>query len=389
MRLPRLTFLLLAALVACAPPKVPPPMKKAPAQQVEAAQPASSAKAAKAANAKPAPVPKPFVLPSVTLKPEQISDGWIQLFDGESLLGWTAQPSSAWTVRDRAIAAAPDGWLLTHQPFTDFRLRLQFRATGAASATVALRARAADPAASGFVINPAPAKPKPGEWHAYDIYARGSEYIVLLDGRPLLRTRRFSPQAGYLALSGGAIEYRAIHLRPLDLACIFNRKDLNGWRMLQGQEWSVRDGLLHVERGPSVLQSEYAFDDFVFQSDVRLNGAGPAGIYLRGDRDVPGSGYLVRLPEGSLQGLQSARGSNSDRGQWFTLTLNASGRRLAVWRDGVPITVWRDPRPVGLNVGDNRARLLRGTLSLRGDDDTTNVDFRSLCIAPMPRLDDR
>ncbi|QOY90436.1 3-keto-disaccharide hydrolase [Paludibaculum fermentans] len=427
--------LLIACLAAasCSPPQVPPPAKKVGAPSKEtpaqpaakaaakgpatngapAAKPAAKSAAVKPPGPKAAPA-KPFVLSAIELTPQQVTDGWINLFDGTSLFGWSSAPGSAWTVRDGAIAAAPSGWLLTHQPFTDFRLRLQFRTTGAASAVVALRAKPdGDPTESGFLVDPAKSNAKPGEWHAYDILARGSEYVVLLDGRQLLRTRRFSPLAGALALSGGAIEYRAIQLRPLDMACMFNGKSLDGWRRVerspvppQPAEWSVRDGMIHVEKGPGQLESQYAFDDFIFQADIRANSTDPArhpnsGIFFRGDRDIFWSGYEVQLRNefsggdpskpvdfgtGGLYHRQPARRIVAKDNQWFTMTISASGRRLSVWIDGMPVTSYRDPGPEGLNVREGQARLLRGSISLQAHDPTTNLDFRSLCIAPMPRL---
>lgn len=406
MRQTRLLLTLLACLAACAPPKVPPPAKKLAASPAAAAKhaPQKPPAAKPAAQAPKKAGPKPFVLPPVDLAPEKIADGWIKLFDGTSLFGWTQPAGAPWTVRDAAIAAAPGGWLLSHQPFTDFRLRLQFRTGADGAARVALRAQPADPAASGFVIDPAAAKPKAGEWHFYDISARGSEYIVLLDGRLLLRARRFAPQAGYIALAGGAVEYRAVHLRPLDLACMFNGRNLDGWRPVQDTPappqpaaWSVRDGLLHGEHGPGQLEANYTFDDFFFQGDIRLNATGPAyhptsALFFRGDRDVLWSGYQVDLGNGAtgtLHGLQPARPSPARDNQWFTLTVTASGRRISVWVDGEPVTVWRDQRPTGLSLRDDKARLLRGTFAIQAHDPATNVDLRQLCIAPQPRQGER
>ncbi|MGJ5816863.1 3-keto-disaccharide hydrolase [Paludibaculum fermentans] len=425
--------LLLACLAAasCSPPKVPPPAKKAGAPPQETAakpdakdaakRPAGkSAVPAKSAAAKPTAsklAAKPFVLPAVELTPQQVADGWINLFDGSSLFGWNASSGTNWTVRDGAIAAPASGWLLTHQPFTDFRLRLQFRTTGAASAVLALRARPdGDPTQSGFLVDPAKLNAKPGDWHAYDILARGSDYIVLLDGRQLLRTRRFSPQAGALALSAGAIEYRAIQLRPLDMACMFNGTNLDGWRRVerspappQPAEWTVRDGAIHVEKGPGQLESQYAFDDFIFQADIRANSTNPSlhpnsGVFFRGDRDIFWSGYEVQVRNeftagdtsksvdfgtGGLYHRQPARRIAARDNEWFTMTVSASGRRISVWIDGVPVTSYRDAGAEGLNVRDGKARLLRGSISLQAHDPTTNLDFRSLCIAPMARLSEK
>jgi hypothetical protein len=53
--------------------------------------------------------------------------------------------------------------------------------------------------------------------------------------------------------------------------------------------------------------------------------------------------------------------------------------------NGVQVSSWEDPRPEGMDVRAGHARLIRGTLSLQAHDPTTNLDFRNICIAPLPR----
>jgi len=41
------------------------------------------------------------------LTAEEIREGWIRLFDGETLFGWAPRESGEWTVHDGAIVALP------------------------------------------------------------------------------------------------------------------------------------------------------------------------------------------------------------------------------------------------------------------------------------------
>ncbi|MBI1895900.1 MAG: DUF1080 domain-containing protein, partial [Acidobacteria bacterium] len=48
-----------------------------------------------------------------SLTPKEISDGWILLFDGESLFGWTPEGKAEWQIAGGALVAdsSGSGWL--------------------------------------------------------------------------------------------------------------------------------------------------------------------------------------------------------------------------------------------------------------------------------------
>ena len=167
--------------------------------------------------------------------------------------------------------------------------------------------------------------------------------------------------------------------------------------------------MIHVESGPGQLETKHAFDDFVLQADVRVNSGDPrlhpnSGIFLRGDREFFWSGYESQIRNeyeggdrgkpvdygtGGIYRNQAASRIVANDNEWFTKTIIASGRRLAVWVNGVPVTNWEDPNPEGRDVRARHARLVRGTISLQAHDPTTNLDFRNICIAPLPRIGER
>jgi hypothetical protein len=73
---------------------------------------------------------------------------------------------------------------------------------------------------------------------------------------------------------------------------------------------------------------------------------------------------------------------SNDR-QWFTKTIIAHGRHVAVWVNGYQVSDWTDPRPEH----DNPRQGFRGqagVISLQGHDPTTDLSFRNLRIVELP-----
>jgi hypothetical protein len=358
---------------------------------------------------------------AVGMSPRAAAEGWIELFDGQSLLGWSVEGGGVWGVLDGQLTSGGAwGWLRSNVPFADFRMRVEMRAnTAGARGAFLLRAGSmGDPRRSGMAVEFGEGKSfelKSGAWHVCDIYARGSDYVVKVDGREVFRRREFRQENGYFGLmvSAGQVAVRNVQLRPLEMACLFNGKNLAGWRRVESgparvARWSVENGMIHVEQGPGRLETEYAFDDFVLQADVRANGGGgqrrpSGGIFLRGDRDFFWSGYEAEI-RNEYQSVDPDRTVGFGRNgiyrnqvvsrvvagnEWFTKTIVASGRRLAVWVNGVAVMNREDPNPEGRDVRSQRARLVRGTISLQADDGAASLDFRNILIAPLARIGER
>ena len=74
-------------------------------------------------------------------------ESWIQLFDGETLFGWTSNnPDIPWKVVDGTITAGvpagekpPQGLLITDVPFADYELKCEFRLSPGGNSGVFLR----------------------------------------------------------------------------------------------------------------------------------------------------------------------------------------------------------------------------------------------------------
>src|SRR5687768_9528613 len=65
---------------------------------------------------------------------KESTDGWILLFDGKSLNGWTARPTfdksnGDWKVENGSMVCGgtTPSWIATDASFADYRLTLEFR----------------------------------------------------------------------------------------------------------------------------------------------------------------------------------------------------------------------------------------------------------------------
>jgi uncharacterized protein with LGFP repeats len=91
----------------------------------------------------------------------------------------------------------------------------------------------------------------------------------------------------------------------------------------------------------------------------------------------------VDFGTGGIYGFQPARKVVASDHEWFTKTIVANGRHMAVWVNGYQVSDWTDPRPPSDNPREG-CRLKAGILSLQGHDPTTDLSFRNLRIAEYP-----
>ncbi|MCP5525204.1 MAG: DUF1080 domain-containing protein [Verrucomicrobiales bacterium] len=365
---------------------------------------------------------------AASLTREQISDGWIQLFDGGTLFGWQPRGEAQWSVEDGVITAKTGsgaGFLVTTTEFADFRLRADFWVDADANSGVFLRCptEGAITDVNAYEVNIADVheqwptgsinrtgrttgKPATiGHWNTYDLTAEGDRLIVRLNGEVVLDAKDNRQARGCVALQyrgAGQVKFRNVILQPRGLGSIFNGKDLSGWREIPDRKsvYSVTpEGWLNVRDGNGDLQSEGRYGDFTFQLDIISNGEHlNSGVFFRA---LPGqfwSGYESQIRNqwqgndrtqpvdygtGGIYNRQPARRVVASDHQWFTKTIVAHGRHLAVWVDGHQVSDWTDPRSPNENARQGY-RAAPGVLSLQGHDPTTDLSFRNLRIAEMP-----
>ena len=369
--------------------------------------------------------------PQNTLSPEELAAGWILLFDGETLFGWHPNNQANWHVTDGAIAVSEgeQGLLNTTTEFADYQLKLEFRAKKTTNSGVFLRtaAKPTDPASDCYELNiAADDNPFPtgsfvkrqkgddghttGQWQAFDVTAEGGHFVVKLDGHLVLDYTDPKPvRRGFigLQLNQGPVEFRNIKLRPLGLKPIFNGRDLSGWKEYPGKKskFSVTpDGELNVKNGPGQLETELRYGDFVLQLEVFVNGEKRnSGVFFR---SIPGDwwmGYESQIHNGyadndrtrpldfgtgAIYRRQKARRVISNDFEWFSKTIIATGNHIAVWVNGQQVTDWADNRAPNENPREG-LRTEPGTFIIQGHDPTTDISFRHLRAAELPKRDDK
>jgi len=411
--------LLVAGLVTLSSCGSAGPPQQAVANQAAAGQSASGPAVDEAAAAVvPTPAPEPVLLPAADL-----ADGWISLFDGQTLFGWKAGSQADWRVEDGAIvvSSGDQGLLYTTTQFGDYVLRVDFRSDPGTNSGIFLHTppQAKDPAGDCYELNIAEAdNPFPtgslvrrqkadvqapsGQWHTFEITVEGGRVAVKLNGQAVLDYTDPKPlRRGHigLQLNSGKVAFRNIRLKPLGTVSLFNGQDLSGWKTYpdMASKFTVTDkGELHVQNGRGQLETEKQYGDFALQLECqthapRLN----SGVFFR---CVPGeqmNGYECQIHNGFENGdrtqpqdcgtggffrRQNARRVVADDLAWFHLTLVADGPRMAAWVNGYQVSDWTDDRPADANPRKG-LRLEPGTIMLQGHDPTTDISFRNLRIA--------
>jgi hypothetical protein len=181
-----------------------------------------------------------------TLTSKEAAQGWKLLFDGKDLDGWqpysTSKPPATgdWVVADGAILCpgTSPGWLAGNDSYTNFDLKLQFRATEKTNSGVFIRAtKEGAPNKTGYEVQiwdyqpagyntgslvdslkAAPVKILEGQWNDYNIKAVADHYVVVLNGKTILDdhdSRHAEGLIGFQCQPGNKIEFRNVKLLPL------------------------------------------------------------------------------------------------------------------------------------------------------------------------------
>jgi hypothetical protein len=380
-------------------------------------------------------------------KPEA-DDGWILLFDGESLFGWTPQAGGHWAATGGVLAAASDGgYLQSNSAFSDFQFQLSYRSTAAdADCSVFLRAATeGDPAETGYqlplgdtrsewpsgsIVDHVKAEavhPALNQWHTLDATLSAEHITIKLDGRQVADGKNTRARAGVIDLGcrkAGKVQFRDLKLKPLAAKLLFNGTDLSGWKPVgapppkkpgklkklvggggkpKDAQWSVATGAVHGQGGIGQLESAAMYDDFVLQLSPRVNshskGDHPkTGIFFRGDAGQLFTGYEVSVLNEYKGGNRNQALGDSTGGikglQPPRKVLGDDNQfsTITIAAHGRHIQVWVDGYPVTYFY-DTRAegtspakaaRTAAGTISLQSPDEKANLDFRNIRVNQLP-----
>jgi hypothetical protein len=375
--------------------------------------------------------PSKSAVPSPPLSSAELENGWISLFDGQSLFGWQPNSDMSWSVRDGVIRAdrGKPGLLLTTLELADYEFRCDYRLEKGGNSGIFLRTPFSprDPAQDCYELNMCDSHPAfptgsivgrkraegafrgEGEWMTLFARVEGNRITARLNGQPVID---FTDESSHrlrvgrigLQMNGGAVEFRNICLRPLSMKEIFDGQDLANWHLVPGSKtrFAVVDGTIRGSGGPGFLETDPTWADFCVQFEARTNGPGlNSGVFfraLRGTAREPSNGYELQIQNGFKHGDRSepvdagtgaiyrrtrARWVIPDDGAWFTATLIANKAHFSVWVKGVQVTDWTDTRPPNPNPRRGLS-LAAGHLSLQGHDRTTDLNFRRIRVGEIP-----
>lgn len=315
------------------------------------------------------------------LTKEQMQQGWLALFDGQTTFGWEVKGGEA-KVEDGVLRLSGGTTLTNTTRFDAFNLRFDVRGERADAVRVTFRD---EPVTIGSLVSRA---------------TKRSDGWVTIEQKVASGGRKLS----FEVPSGATIELRNVLLQPQNLKSIFNGKDLTGWKEVPGKpsKYSVTEnGELNVKNGGGELQSEGKYKDFVLQLDIISNGKHlNSGIFFRALQGEFWQGYEAQVRNqwegdnrskpvdfgtGGLYNRQPTRRVVSTDGEWFTMTIVADGLHFATWVDGYQTTDYVDQQPPAESARKGSYDK-PGVIGLQGHDPTTDLSFRNIKVGELPPL---
>jgi len=174
----------------------------------------------------------------------QTGPGWVQLFDGKTLEGWTPMPGVEWRVEDGAIVADKktvngNPSLVSKTAYKDFEIYAEFWASPDANSGIYIRCtdptnvssrsayevnifdtRPEQKYGTGAIVDVAEVNPMPkagGRWNTFEITAKGPLMTVVMNGSKTAEGQNDRFPSGPIALQYGAglVKFRKVAIRPL------------------------------------------------------------------------------------------------------------------------------------------------------------------------------
>jgi hypothetical protein len=173
---------------------------------------------------------------------------------------------------------------------------------------------------------------------------------------------------------------------------LFNGRNLDGWVVMYGGDWSVEDGVLvgrngknwstNPEKSGSWLRTEKQYSDFTLELDYAINDGGNSGIFLRSapEKNPAFTGHEMQIiadfgrqpTKGSAGSLYdvvaAARNMSRSAGEWNHVRIVTKGRHIEI--------VWNGEKTIDYDTD----RLTKGYLGLQNHDSKSVVKFRNIRI---------
>jgi hypothetical protein len=354
----------------------------------------------------------------------------IPLFDGKSLAGWTIKNDAKARVVDGVLELTEgNGWLRTHQQYSDFRLHIEWKAVketdydsgvyirtpgeGAPFPKGAYQINLLDGKEGNLTTIPAASSTglvKRGEWNSFDVEVIGDTASLKINGKQAWKVGGLKNKTGYIGLQcevpkGGAFRFRNIRVEELGAVALFDGKSLDGWEGADAPAekcWKVADGLLECtgEKGPWI-RSAKEYGDFNLRFEYQVSAGGNSGVYVRVPKDgnhhrdndtLPEAGFEVQVLDDAapqhakLKDYQYSASvydiaGASPRvcrpvGEWNTLEIECRGQSVSTIHNGEPVVnVTKESHPL------IALRKTAGYLGLQNH--STVVRFRSIRLTEL------
>jgi hypothetical protein len=177
----------------------------------------------------------------------KIKSKWVTLFDGKNLDHWNEDGTATFKIEDGSVIAtdkkdpkATASYLVSKQSFKDFDMRAEFWVSDDANSGIFIRCtdpkkigsktayevnifdQRPDPSyATGAIVDVAKAEKvvkAGGKWNNYHIVARGSKFVVTINGVKTVRgadDKRFAEGPIALQFGKGTVKFRKVVIKPL------------------------------------------------------------------------------------------------------------------------------------------------------------------------------
>jgi hypothetical protein len=134
---------------------------------------------------------------------------------------------------------------------------------------------------------------------------------------------------------------------------LFNGKDLEGWHIMNNGQFSVKDKVIHLNKGSGWLRSDKEYKDFELRMEFRFVSKGAdSGIFVRASKDGknwPAKAYQVQTMDnnsiGEVFGAKSKRDQEKLKkamkktGEWQTYVITVKDGNCDVVLNDEHITV--------------------------------------------------
>jgi hypothetical protein len=168
---------------------------------------------------------------------------------------------------------------------------------------------------------------------------------------------------------------------------LFNGKNLNGWKIKEGNQWEVVDGILTSAKPGVNLISEEKFKDFKLNAEFRYPEGSNSGLYLRGRYEVQIADNIgmeaSSIYFGGIYGLLAPNENVAKKaGEWQTFDITLIGRRVTIIANGKTIISNQNIDSMTGGALDNN-ETEAGPIMIQGDHGP--VEFRKLEITPLSK----